>query len=95
MSEKADWERAWEQADVAPMPDLEAPSGIANARWGFEAGYLAAKSEQEAALLPDDKIISIVCDENGEISDHGESVERTAAEWAAREGRGLLASSEY
>lgn len=49
----------------------------------------------DLTLLPGDKIIRIVCDENGEISDHGESVERTAAEWAAREGRGLLASSEY
>ncbi len=51
--------------------------------------------EDGVLQLPDEAIIKIVCDEHGEISDSGESVPRTAAEWAAREGRGLLASTEY
>lgn len=35
-------ERAWEELNVVDMPGLEEPGGIANARWGFRAGYLAA-----------------------------------------------------
>lgn len=45
--------------------------------------------------LPDDSTLRIVCDEHGEISDNGTSITKTCAEWIAKEGRGMLASSEY
>lgn len=51
--------------------------------------------EDEPELLRDDHPLRIVCDEHGEISDEGESVTKTCAEWIAKEGRGMLASSEY
>lgn len=44
MSEKADWERAWDSADEHPNID-----GFTY-KEGFRIGYLAAKSEQEAAI---------------------------------------------
>jgi len=48
----------------------------------------------EIELLPDDRVLKIMCDEDGQISDSGEAIPRMAAEWAIREGRGLLASTE-
>lgn len=44
MSEKAGWERAWDSADEHPNID-----GFTY-KEGFRIGYLAAKSEQEAAI---------------------------------------------
>jgi hypothetical protein len=53
----------------------------------------------DIAQLPDDKPIRILCEQDAHgvlrPSDSGEDVTRTAAEWAAQEGRGMLCSSEY
>lgn len=45
--------------------------------------------------LPDDQPLRIICDPDGQISDDGQPIERTCAEWAEREGRGFLCSTEY
>lgn len=45
--------------------------------------------------VPDDVIIKILVNDKGEIDDHGKPLALTAAEWANREGAGLLCSSEY
>lgn len=44
--------------------------------------------------LPDDKVIGIFCDDSGAISDSGNVVKRTAADWAARNGKGFLCTEE-
>jgi|GEM_PF-1427581 len=44
--------------------------------------------------LPLDKVLSIWM-ENGRISDGGDLVPRTCAEWIASEGEGLLCTSEF
>jgi hypothetical protein len=45
--------------------------------------------------VPAEKVIGIVIDDHGDISDSGAALKLTAAEWAEREGPGLLCSSEY
>ena len=52
----------------------------------------------DPVLLPDDKTLSIWCDADGIAEPNGDgadTVERTCAEWIAREGRGFLCSTEY
>lgn len=57
--------------------------------------YEAYEFEQ----LPEDKIISILCERDAEgvwrPSDGGEYVEKTAAEWAKQQGKGMLCTTEY
>ena len=79
---QCDWWVATDEAEAAKMLEEH-------------YGDTVEEMDEEFRLLPDDEVIKIVCDEDGRISDSGESVPRTAAEWAKREGRGLLASTEY
>jgi hypothetical protein len=44
---------------------------------------------------PDDKSMRIIVDDDGAISDQGERLELTCREWATREGRGYLCTTEY
>lgn len=45
--------------------------------------------------VPDGELISVLCNEREEPDDHGKGVKRTAAEWAARQGRGVLCSRDF
>lgn len=45
--------------------------------------------------VPGDKKLKILCDEDGHPSDSGTVIERTIAEWAEREPRGMLCSTEF
>lgn len=51
--------------------------------------------DDEFTAVADDKPISIYVDEQDCISDDGNVLTLTAREWAQREGRGFLCSSEY
>lgn len=51
--------------------------------------------EQEFYELPGESKLRIICNEQGEIDDTGEPLELTCAEWIAREGRGLLCTTEH
>lgn len=48
--------------------------------------------------LPGDRMLTIWCEADGDVAqvdeDGAEPVERTCAEWAARNGRGFLCSTE-
>ncbi len=44
---------------------------------------------------PDSDSINILCDAEGHISDGGEALRLTHGEWADREGRGFLCSTEF
>lgn len=57
-------------------------------------GEKRADYDDEFVEVPGDTIIKILC-EDGRPSDSGELVERTAAEWAEREPRGMLCSTEF
>lgn len=47
------------------------------------------------AQLPDDELVGVLCNSLGEPDDHGKGVKRTAAEWAKRQGRGVLCSRDF
>jgi hypothetical protein len=49
----------------------------------------------EMSLVPDTTELFAFVDERGEISDSGETLHLTARQWADREGRGFLFSTEY
>lgn len=49
----------------------------------------------EMLQLPEDKIIGVLCNEKGEPDDWGKGVDLTAAEWAAKQGRGYLCSVDF
>lgn len=46
------------------------------------------------AQIPEDEVIGVLCNEQGKPDDHGVGVNKTAAEWAAQEGRGVLCSRD-
>ena len=53
-------------------------------------------SEYKAmAQLPDEELIGVLCNSKGEPDDRGKGVKRAAAEWAKRQGRGVLCSRDY
>ena len=56
----------------------------------FDSG----ETELDVEELPMDKVLSIWMDD-GRISDGGESVLRTCAEWIASQEEGLLCTSEF
>lgn len=49
----------------------------------------------ELEKLSANKLIGILCDENGEPSDSGKGVDLAATEWAAKQGRGYLCSRDF
>ena len=65
--------------------------------WAEHIGDIEYRDEGDASFgqLPDDKPLSIICDEDGNPDDEGEAITKTAAEWARDQGRGFLCSTEY
>jgi hypothetical protein len=45
-------------------------------------------------IVPDGEPIGVLC-EDGKPSDSGVGVKKTAAEWAAQEGKGILCSRDF
>jgi hypothetical protein len=60
---------------------------------GVRADY---HGDDDPELVPDDKRVGFWCDAEGKISEQGDGavVYKTAREWADREGRGYLASTD-
>ncbi len=49
----------------------------------------------DMSIVADDMVLYAFIDGDGRISDSGETLHLTARQWADREGRGFLFSSEY
>lgn len=47
----------------------------------------------ELLQMRDDESLGVICDGDGVISDEGDELVMTAAQWAKREGRGFLCST--
>lgn len=65
--------------------------------WCAHRGEKRGEYEGEMARVADDAVIRIFVDAKGRITDESDKVKSlklTAAEWAAREGRGFLCSTE-
>jgi len=64
--------------------------------WEDHCGETAADYDEEdmETCEPEWKL-RIMIDGDGSISDHGDSLELTCAEWIEREGRGYLCSEGY
>lgn len=79
-------------------PDWWVATSVADALNQIEEHYDDpdwVASEDEPQPLADESTLRLVRDEHGEISDHGKGVTKTCREWIEKEGRGLLASTEY
>lgn len=68
--------------------------------WADETGMTIDDLDggmSDVLLVPDDKVIKALVDEDGNISDdeYGAMCEKTAAEWAEGNPKGLLFSTEY
>jgi len=77
--------------------DWYVAQSLADAEELRDAHYGEARPT-EMRQLPDDKMIGILCDEQGQPSDGGkgdEGVDLTAAQWATRQGRGYLCSRDF
>lgn len=62
---------------------------LANKMYGSEEAEV-----DDFNALADDCVIGVIC-EDGKPSDQGVGVKKTAAEWAAQEGRGVLCSRDF
>lgn len=53
------------------------------------------EDDDEFTLCDDSAELSILTDENSNISDSGTAVKKTMREWVVSQGRGFLCSTEY
>jgi hypothetical protein len=89
---QTDWVVAYDAEDAALVwlqhNGYETPASFAeaNEKYGWE---LPSFEEYTKPGL------TIMCDADGDPSDEGANVTRTPAEWAEREGRGFLCSTEF
>jgi hypothetical protein len=67
--------------------------------WTETTGESDRGYREDLAPVPDDRPLRVWSLPDGTIAEEGEDeaapVERTCGEWAAREGRGFLCSSEF
>jgi hypothetical protein len=79
---EADWYVARSARDAAAMQRQS-------------SGLSRRDQEWEFCALPDDRELTILVDDRGQITDFGERLTLTCAQWVARNGRGILCSLEY
>ncbi len=79
----------WVATDIQDAKELRA-------KWyGFDSPEAHDAAEEPEELRELVGTINILCNAEGHPDDDGEYVERPAREWAEREGRGMLCSTEW